>query len=625
MKIGIVQNQIKPNIEDNINYIRHSINLLASQGAQIICLSELFYAEYFPQFISADVESMAFDRYSSFMKIWQQMAIDNRIVLIVPYYERSSENLFNSVIVYDCDGSIAGHYQKVHIPHDPLYWEQNYFLPGEINYPVIRTQFANIGVLICFDQWFPEPARELAMKGADIIFYPTAIGVISNDKESMKWQDAWITIQRSHAIANNIHVVAVNRTGKEGEIHFWGNSFICDGLGHMLLEMKNKEDNKICEIEISSNRQYRQDWGFFRNLRPDIYSTNNYKYLDNVLNDYHLPAEWEQQEGVWLAWPVLEESFPNCLKQVEQTYIEIIKHLLTEEDVFISIQNENQRQTIIKLLLTQSINLDRVKFYQLKCRDVWFRDYGPIYLVNTKRTSRIMTHWSFNAWGGKYDALIDDHVVPSLIAQMTHEKQYRIPMYLEGGAIETNGNGILLTTKECLVNENRNLYVDINTIEFKLKKYFKINDIVWLNGGIKGDDTDGHIDNLVRFVNSNELVYVMTDNQLDPNYEIYCANEKIILNHPSLKNIKKSILPIPSVFNSKKECLPASYANFFIANKKVLMPIFEDHNDELAIQILMQCFPDKSVIPVNCKYLIQGMGSIHCVTQQVPFIERNHI
>jgi agmatine deiminase len=202
------------------------------------------------------------------------LAKKSRIVIIAPVFEKASNGkYYNSAVVIDADGKILGVYRKVHIPNDPFFYEKNYFEAGDTGYCVVETRYARVGVLICYDQWFPEPARINALKGAEIIFYPTAIGYVKGDSSSDgDWHDAWKTVQRAHAIANGVHVAAVNRVGEEGQLKFWGGSFVCDSFGVMLKEASyTEEETLVVKVDLAKNKRIQEGWGFLRNRRPDTY------------------------------------------------------------------------------------------------------------------------------------------------------------------------------------------------------------------------------------------------------------------------------------------------------------------------------------------------------------------
>jgi agmatine deiminase len=274
--IGLIQTSVSENIAENMAKTAEKIEQAAQRGAQIICLQELYRTTYFPQQEKLDVEHLAESIPGESTRLLSGLAKKHKVVIIAPLFEKTKDGKFyNSAAVIDADGQIMGKYRKAHIPHDPYFYEKDYFEAGNSDYKVFETRYAKIGVLICYDQWFPEPARINALKGAEIIFYPTAIGYVKGyTSEDGDWHDAWRTVQRAHAIANGIHVAAVNRVGAEGELEFWGGSFVCDSFGKVLAEASTtKDETLIATVDLSKNKRIQDGWGFLRNRRPDTYSS----------------------------------------------------------------------------------------------------------------------------------------------------------------------------------------------------------------------------------------------------------------------------------------------------------------------------------------------------------------
>ena len=273
--IALIQTSVSANIAENMTKTVEKIAEAAKKGAQIMCLQELYRTRYFPQQKNQDVKDLAEAIPGESTKLFSELAKKHKIVIIAPLFEQAKNGKFyNSAVVINSNGEIMGTYRKAHIPYDPYFYEKDYFAAGDSNYQVYDTAFARVGVLICYDQWFPEPARINALKGAEIIFYPTAIGYVKGyTSEDGDWHDAWKTIQLAHAIANGIHVAAVNRVGEEGELEFWGGSFVCDSFGKVLKEASTtKEEVVVAQIDLSKNKKIQEGWGFMRNRRPDTYN-----------------------------------------------------------------------------------------------------------------------------------------------------------------------------------------------------------------------------------------------------------------------------------------------------------------------------------------------------------------
>jgi agmatine deiminase len=274
--IGLIQTRVSNNIADNMKKTLEKIKEAATKGAQIVCLQELYRTKYFPQEEKQDVSKLAETVPGESTKAFAELAKEKKIVIIAPLFEKTSNGkYYNTASIIDANGKISGSYRKMHIPQDPLFYEKNYFEEGDQGYSVHKTKYANIGVLICYDQWFPEAARINTLKCAEIIFYPTAIGYIKGQNSSDDdWHDAWKTVQRGHAIANGVHVAAVNRVGEEGQLEFWGGSFVCDAFGKVLGEASyTKEEVLIVKVDLAKNKQIQEGWGFLKNRRPDTYKS----------------------------------------------------------------------------------------------------------------------------------------------------------------------------------------------------------------------------------------------------------------------------------------------------------------------------------------------------------------
>ncbi len=270
--------------ESNINKVIIKIREAAQKGAQIICLQELFASLYFCDVEDYDNFKLAEAIPGLTTDIFSNLAKELNVVIIASLFEKRAEGLYhNTVAVLDADGTYLGKYRKNHIPDDPAYYEKFYFTPGDLDYKVFKTKYASIGTLICWDQWYPEAARITALKGAEILFYPTAIGWAKSQSDEVNTEqyNAWQTIQRSHAIANGVHVVSVNRTGNEGEMIFWGGSFVSNPFGTVLYEASHdKEEIHVQEVDLNKTNEYRIHWPFLRDRRIDTYSPILKRFID---------------------------------------------------------------------------------------------------------------------------------------------------------------------------------------------------------------------------------------------------------------------------------------------------------------------------------------------------------
>ncbi len=262
----------KSNLKKTENFVKKAIK----SGAQIICLQELYKTRYFPQYKKGDMKSLSETIPGESTKVFSTLAKKHKVIIIMPIFERDRKGGFhNSAVVINTDGKLMPTYRKIHVPQDPLFYEKNYFKDGNSGYKIYKTKYGNFAILICYDQWFPEAARAVKLAGADLIFYPTAIGTIVGEKQKEgDWHDAWETVMRGHAIANSLYVVAVNRVGAEEKLKFWGQSFICDAFGKILKKAsKSKDEILIAKINLGLNKKISEDWGFMRNRRPDTYQS----------------------------------------------------------------------------------------------------------------------------------------------------------------------------------------------------------------------------------------------------------------------------------------------------------------------------------------------------------------
>jgi agmatine deiminase len=272
--IGVIQasasKDITANMAKNVAMVRRA----AKRGAQIVCLQELYRSVYFPQYAKQRCDAPAEFIPGESTKLFGGLAKELGAVIIVPVFEKTPDGKhYNSAVVLAHNGRLLPTYRKMHLPQDPLFYEQNYFSPGNRGFLVYKTGFATFAVLICYDQWFPEAARQATLAGAEIIFYPTAIGhVVGYRSKDGDWHDAWETVMRGHAIANGVHVVAVNRVGREDRLRFWGQSFACDSFGKVLKRASaGEEEVMVAKLNLAHNRRIREGWGFLRNRRPDAY------------------------------------------------------------------------------------------------------------------------------------------------------------------------------------------------------------------------------------------------------------------------------------------------------------------------------------------------------------------
>lgn len=327
-----------------------------------------------------------------------------------------------------------------------------------------------------------------------------------------------------------------------------------------------------------------------------------------------MPAEWEPHEATWIAWPHEESDWPGKFATVAWVYGDIARHLSQLERVRVLVRDSTERERVREVFAHSGARMDRVDVYLRRTNRSWCRDYGPIWVRDSDGSLRI-TNWKFNAWA-KYPNWRLDNGVPEFIARKLGFEQMEPGIVLEGGSIDVNGSGVLLTTEECLLSpiQARNPGLSRQELEENFARYLGIDRVVWLKRGIAGDDTHGHVDDLARFVSADTIVTVVEKNPNDENFEALAENWKLL----KRTGFRIVSLPMPEPVWFDGQRLPASYANFYIANGVVLVPTFNDPNDRVALSTLQKLFPGRSVIGIHCLDLVLGLGTLHCMTQQQP-------
>jgi agmatine deiminase len=338
---------------------------------------------------------------------------------------------------------------------------------------------------------------------------------------------------------------------------------------------------------------------------------------------YVFPPEFAPHEATWLSWPHKEASWPGKINTIYPAYARFIAELLKGEKVRINVNHDAMQKFAESILKNNGTDLDQVEFFIHPTNDAWCRDHGPAFLVRPgAEYPKVIVDWGYNAWGNKYPPYELDDVIPTLIG-----RHYNIPVFhpgivMEGGSVEFNGKGSLLTSRSCLLNPNRNPHLNQEQIEQYLHDYYGVDQILWVSDGIVGDDTDGHIDDTVRFVNEHTLLTAVETRRSDDNYPILARNlaelKRMRLADGSQPDICELPMPDPVIWEDQR--LPASYANFYISNRSVIVPVFRCKNDEQALRIIQDCFPDREICPIDSTDLIWGLGSFHCLSQQEPAI-----
>jgi agmatine deiminase len=339
---------------------------------------------------------------------------------------------------------------------------------------------------------------------------------------------------------------------------------------------------------------------------------------------YAFPAEWARHTGTWLSWPRPEGiSFPGFYHRAIRDVARVVAAIAACEPVHLNVPNANYERIVREILRDAGVRTSRVRFHHIPTNECWARDHGPAFVQRTRRgrVETAVVDWGFNAWGGKYPPWDADDQVPSRVAAALGLPVFHADLVMEGGAIDVNGAGTLLTTTSCLLHPNRNPGRSKAEIERYLKAYYGQRHVVWLGDGIAGDDTDGHVDDLARFIGERTIVTAVEADSRDANHRVLADNRRRLARARDADGRPFTVieLPMPAPIVREGQRLPATYVNFLFVNGGLLVPTFGDRTqDRAALRILQTALPDRRVIGVDCRALIWGLGAIHCLTQQQP-------
>ena len=338
---------------------------------------------------------------------------------------------------------------------------------------------------------------------------------------------------------------------------------------------------------------------------------------------YFFPAEFASHEATWLSWPHKKSSWPEKIDAIFPYYAEFVKELALSEKVRINVNDDAMKAFALKHLQQANVDLKNVEFFFNPTNDAWCRDHGPAFLINPNaEQKKIIVDWGYNAWGNKYPPFDLDDVIPTLIGKYFNLPVYYPGIVMEGGSVDFNGKGTVITSTACLLNKNRNPNLNQEHIENYLQNYYGVEQVLWVSEGIVGDDTDGHIDDTVRFINEDTVLTVIEENKRDDNYGLLQTNlselKKMRLQNGKQLNIIELPMPEEIVYNGQR--LPPSYANFYIANKSVIVPTYRCGHDDKALQIIEKCFPGRKTVGIDSTEIIWGLGSFHCLSQQEPAV-----
>lgn len=333
-----------------------------------------------------------------------------------------------------------------------------------------------------------------------------------------------------------------------------------------------------------------------------------------------MPAEWESHEATWISWPDRNgQSFPESYERVVPTLVQMATAIAESEILRINISSPEQEREV-RGLLSGVAPMERVEFFPIPTNEPWCRDHGPIFVKRGTAPTLAINDFCYNAWGGKYPPFEADDIVPTTISRRFGLPLFEPGFILEGGSVDPNGAGALLTTESCLLNPNRNPSLSKDQIEQGLRDYLGVQQILWLGDGIEGDDTDGHVDDITRFVSRETVVTVVEPDESDPNHAPLKANLERLRGMALADGTPLRVVELlmPSRIDREGLRLPASHANFYIANTSILLPAFGGTSDAVAASILGDLFPTRKIVALDCRELIWGLGAFHCLTQQQP-------
>lgn len=335
---------------------------------------------------------------------------------------------------------------------------------------------------------------------------------------------------------------------------------------------------------------------------------------------FYFPAEWHPQVATWLSFPVNKETWEDRFEKIYPSYFEFIKTISLSQKVRINVVEPNALKVIDDYCNQLHIDRNKIEIYPFETNDSWCRDHGPAFLINKNNDSRIIVDWEYNAWGEKYPPFDSDNAIPQQIANALGLDFVSPGIVMEGGSVELNGEGTLLTSKSCLLNPNRNPHLNQTEIETYLIDYYGVEQVLWVNEGVAGDDTDGHIDDTVRFVSPDTVITMVEAKKNDGNHPVLDENLQLLKKMRLINGKQLNVIEIqmPDAVHSAGLRLPGSYANFLITNGHVIVPTYRSRHDQAALDTLQACFKDRKVVGIDSTELIWGLGSFHCLSQQEP-------
>ena len=613
----------------NIELAEQLVRDAAARGAQIILLQELFEKPYFCKDMKDDFFAFAHAGVDNpLVARFQAVARELSVVLPVSFYERANNAYFNSIAIVDADGSVLGVYRKSHIPHGPGYQEKYYFSPGDTGFKVWDTAYARIGVAICWDQWFPESARIMSLMGAEVLMYPTAIGS-EPDAPDLDSSGHWQRTMQGHSAANCVPVVASNRIGTEKgsscDLTFYGSSFITDQTGDKVVEGdRQTQDVLVADFDLDAVQDYRTSWGLFRDRRPDLYGgilnldgndadSMSKEALPTAASDgFRMPPEWAPHERTWMAWPYRRALWGEKLPAMQSSYADVINAIAAFEPVSVLAAPSEVEHCRSKVS-------DNVTVLAADLNDAWMRDIGPNFVLNDDG-NLAASIYHFNAWGGKYEQWGKDAAVGHRIAEHLGIRTFSSTIYMEGGGINVDGEGTLLTAEQCVLNPNRNPGLSKEDAELAFHESLGVDKTLWCPGDPDDIETDGHIDGIACFIEPGKVLVEICPEKGTERYDNLQINLQCFQGATDASGRALDVITIEEAYEADRtsEIYASSYINFYIANNAVIMPAFGIDRDQDARDTIASLFPDREVVQVDVRGIAPGGGGIHCITQQQP-------
>ena len=622
LTVAAVQMAMVDDVDANVATAERLVRDAHAGGAQVVLIPELFEGPYFCK----DIDPEHFGRARPVdghptVEHFRAVAAELGVVLPLSIYERAGQATFNTVVVVDADGAVLGTYRKSHIPDGPGYSEKYYFNGGDTGFRVWATAYATIGVGICWDQWFPESARAMALLGAEVLLFPTAIG---SEPPDPTWDSSghWQRVMQGHAGANLMPLVAANRVGHEvgtdDRDHVL--RLVVHRRRHRRQGRRGRPHERGCDQRLVRARRAPRPTARVgpvprspaRPVRPAAHPRRHHPLAMSVRA--RMPAETGRHERTVMCWPARASLYGGRIAEARAAHAEVAATIARFEPVTMIADPASSEAA------ATACGGD-VEVVELAIDDSWFRDTGPIYVIDGDGT-RVALDFEFNSWGAKFTPFDADVTIARRWAAHAGHPLRSVAMVLEGGAIAVDGDGTLVTTEQCLLHPNRNPALTRVEVEAVLGRELGVTTVVWLPFGLALDaDTDGHVDNVAAFVRPGTLLVQGCadegeDDWLRCNVNARSARGALDAAGRALDVIDVPVLPYREVEGVR---VAVPYLNYYVVNGGVIVPVCGHDADDDMLAIIAAEHPGREVVGVDVgAILAYGGGGIHCITQQVP-------